>query len=166
MWALEDLGQQASSLLDFLSGMDPDRIQEGLFTTYNNGAAYKTFSKYEAYPTTPLAFVNARTELARSSLVKRNLGRKEISTHRLIQDATRTRMDQQRLQKVFQSSVDLISASWPFAAFDHSTERHPVCEVIFPHIKSLQLWYEGSDRLQESKIVVQQFSRLLMEAGW
>lgn len=171
VWALEDLGPQASSLLDLLSGMDPDRMPEGLFTTYNNAAADKTLSQFEDYPKTPLAFVNARTELARSSLIKRSVDFNElsmhrISMHRLIQDAVRTRMDQDRLQKVFQSSVDLISASWPFGTFDHSTKRHPLCELVFPHIRSLHLWYERSDRLKESKVILQQFPQLLVDAAW
>lgn len=166
VWALEDLGPQASSLLDLLSGMDPDRMQEGLFTTYNNAAANKTLSQFEGYPKTPLAFVNGRTELARSSLIKRNVDLKELSMHRLIQDAVRTRMHQDRLHKVFQSSVDLISASWSFGTFDHSTKRHPLCELVFPHIRSLQLWYKGSDRLKKSKVIIQQFPQLLVDAAW
>ena len=166
VWALEDLGSQASSLLDMLSGMDPDRIQEGLFTVYSNANAAKVLSRFDNYPKTPLAYVNARTELARSSLVKRYTNSKELSIHRLIQDTVRTSMDEERLQTVFQSSVDLICGSWPFGTFDHSTQRHPVCEVIFPHIRSLQLWYEGSDRLKENKDIIQQFAHLLMDAGW
>lgn len=166
VWALEDLGLQASSLLDLLSGMDPDRTQEALFTIYNNADAAKILSRFENYPKTSMAYVNARTELARSSLVKRDVDRKELSMHRLIQDTVRIRMDQERLQKVFQSLVDLLYGSWPFSSFDHSTQRHPVCEAIFPHIRSLQLWYERSDRLKESKAIIQQFARLLMDAGW
>ena len=166
VWALENLGLQASTLLDTLSGMDPDRTQEALFTIYNNANAAKILSRFEDYPKTSLAYVNARTELARSSLVKRNVDRKELSMHRLIQDTVRIRMDQEHLQKVFQSSIDLVYNSWPFSAFDHSIQRHPVCEVIFPHIRSLQLWYERSDRLKESKDIIQQFARLLMDAGW
>lgn len=152
--------------MDLLSDMDPDRIQEGLFTVHSNTNAAKTLSRFEDYPKTPLAYVNARTELARSSLVKRHTNSKELSLHRLIQDTVRTSMDEERLQKVFQSSVDLIYVSWPFGTFDHSTQRHTVCEVIFPHIRSLQLWYEGSDRLKESKDIIQQFAHLLMDGGW
>lgn len=114
--------------------MDPDRIQEGLFPTYNNLNADKTLSRFEDYPKTPLAFVNVCTELARSWLVKRNTDCKELSMHRLIQDAVRSKMDQERLQKVFQNSVDLIYVSWPFGAFDHSIERHNLCEALFPNM--------------------------------
>lgn len=108
VWALQDLGPQASNVLDFLSGMDPDRMQEALFTTYNNTDGDKILFRLENYPKTPLAFVNARIELARSSLVKGNMIRKDLSMHRLIQDAVRTRINQERLQTVFQSSIDLI----------------------------------------------------------
>lgn len=117
--------------------MDPDRMQEGLFTTYNNTGGDKILSRFEDYPKTPFSFGYARTELARSSLVKRNMNRKELSMHRLTQDAVRTRVDEERLQMVFQCLIDLIYICWPFATFDYSTKRHALCELLFPHIRSL-----------------------------
>lgn len=166
-WALEDLKPEVASLLDMMAFLDPDHIPERLFTqvirqTHNDGAQLRIPN----FPRDTMAFVDARTELARSSLVKRNIRDKELSVHRLIQDATLVRMHPERMAAVFQSTVVLLTRLWPFSTFDHSTEFHPLRQVLFPHVKYLHAQYKMIGKIMMDLETRRSFARLLVHAGW
>ncbi|KAI1775407.1 P-loop containing nucleoside triphosphate hydrolase protein [Hypoxylon cercidicola] len=167
VWALEDLGANAACLLDLMAFMDPDQIPESIYTEFNDGSPNQTLHlNISSFLSNPLEYVNARTELSRSSLLRRNIQLKELSLHRLIQDAARARMNDDRKAQVFKSSISLLYSAWPFGTFDHSNARHPLCEQICPHIRPLQIQYQSSTTLQRYVKSNTQFARLLMDAGW
>lgn len=86
----QDLGQHATKLLQLLAFMNPDRVREDIFANplseneEDNG--FWTASTFES----------ARYELLASSIIKRNIHKKELWIHRMIQAEVRTRIDEGR----------------------------------------------------------------------
>ncbi len=114
VWALESL-KHGRSLLEVLSFLDPDGIQESILTTLPDSVSLQNF------PKTSLSYQKARTELLQSSLISRNAER--IHVHRLIQDAARAKTGQFNMKRTFSATVALLCSIWPFEAFDW---RHDV----------------------------------------
>lgn len=165
VWALEDLNPTASCLLDIISFLDADSIQESLFTaSIKNGETEP--NKIENFPTSSMAYVDARTELSRSSLLKRNIELRTLSIHRLIQDTIRARMKEERFCAIFEGVVQLLYAAWSFSIFDHGTERWATCERLFPHICFLKHIFSSKTELSVATNVASKCAQLLMDAGW
>jgi hypothetical protein len=118
------------------------------------------------FPQSLTAFMAARTELTKSSLVKRNRDRRELIIHRIIQDTTRLRMPRGTLERVFESAICLMHFSWKFSVFEHSTERWKLCEPILPHASNLHRVYEESNILKGVATERKKLARLLMDVGW
>ena len=165
VWALENLSPAASCLLEVISFLDPDSILETLFTEKIKAVKSEPL-KVDNFPQSQMAYVDARTELSRSSLLKRNIELRALSIHRLIQDAIRARMDNGRLHTVFASAAQLVYAAWPFSIFDHGTGRWATCERLFPHVCFLKNMYESTQDGSVTFDIASQFSQLLMDAGW
>lgn len=161
VWALESL-KHGTELLQVISFLDPDCIQEKIFTTAPKNIGLSGF------PHTALSYQKARTELVQSSLVLRDTNTHTLSVHRLIQDATRSKIADEDLRAVFATAVRLVASVWPFEEFGwrHGTSRFYVCEALFPHV--LQLRHLG-DRYEASLETLMDdvlFSKLLTDAGW
>lgn len=159
VWALESLNH-GRALLEILSFLDPDRIQEGILTTHLDAVAV------DGFPKTIVAYHRARTELLQSSLITRNADKLQV--HRLIQDAARTKIDKGRIKVIFSATVALVSSIWPFQEFDwrHGIGRWRKCEQLLPHVLSLE---QHRSRMQLSCDVFEQdfqFAKLLTDAGW
>lgn len=159
VWALESL-KHGRALLEVLSFLDPDRIQEGILTSHPDVVTVNT------YPKTNNAYQKARTELHQSSLITRNA--EKIQVHRLIQDATRTKVGKERIKTVFSSTVALVSSIWPFQEFDwrHGIGRWRICEQLFPHVLSLKQHHSRLKLSSNSFEEDFQFAKLLTDAGW
>lgn len=159
VWALESL-KHSRTLLEILSFLDPDGIQEIILTTQPGAVSVGTF------PKTSLSFQKARTELLQSSLISRNA--EKIQVHRLIQDAARIKISQSNMKAMFSSTVALISSVWPFKAFDwrHDAARWRLCEQLFPHVLILK-HHHGRLKLSCDTFETDlQFAKLLTDAGW
>lgn len=159
VWALESLNH-GRALLEVLSFLDPDRIQEDLLTTHLDAVAV------DGFPKTIVAYHKARTELLQSSLITRNA--EKLQVHRLIQDAARTKIGKERIKVVFSATVALVSSIWPFQEFGwrHGVGKWRKCEQLLQHILSLEQHWS---RLQLSCDVFEedlQFAKLLTDAGW
>ncbi|KAL8708966.1 MAG: hypothetical protein Q9225_007520 [Loekoesia sp. 1 TL-2023] len=159
VWALESL-KHGRALLEVLSFLDPDRIQEDILTSHTNVVAV------DGFPQSIVAYHRARTELLQCSLITKNAERLQV--HRLIQDAVRTKVDKERMKALFSATVALVSSIWPFQEFDwrHGVERWRKCEQLFPHVLSLE---QHRSRLQLSCDSFKedfQFAKLLTDAGW
>jgi len=117
--AFDCLGTGASLLLEVISLIDPDRIQEDILT---GGASEVTV---DGYPEEASDYFEARAELTRSSLVTRKKNQEVIRVHRVTQDVVRAGMDHERLHRIFDATIILISAVWPFVTIDwrHNTSR-------------------------------------------
>lgn len=159
VWALESLNH-GRALLEIMSFLDPDRIQEGILTTHLDAVAV------DGFPKTIVAYHRARTELLQSSLITRNA--EKLQVHRLIQDAARTKLDKERVKVIFSAAAALVSSIWPFQEFDwrHGIGRWRKCEQLLPHVLSLE---QHRSRLRLSCGVFEhdfQFAKLLTDAGW
>ncbi|KAL8731035.1 MAG: hypothetical protein Q9166_003686 [cf. Caloplaca sp. 2 TL-2023] len=159
VWALESL-KHGRALLEVLSFLDPDRIQESILTTQPDVVVV------DGFPKTIVSYHRARTELLQSSLIIRNA--EQIQVHRLIQDVARTKVDKGRMKAIFSAAVALVSAIWPFQEFDwrHGVGRWRKCEQLFPHVLSLE---QHRSRLQlpcDNFKEDFQFAKLLTDAGW
>ena len=159
VWALESL-KHSRTLLEILSFLDPDGIQETILTTHPGAVSVGMF------PKTFVSYQKARTELLQSSLISRNA--EKIQVHRLIQDAARTKISQSNMKAMFSSTVALISSVWPFEAFDwrHDAARWRLCEQLYPHVSTLKHHHGRLKLLCETFETDLQFAKLLTDAGW
>lgn len=167
-WALEDLGPSARSLLDLLVMMDPDQIHESIITKFIFSASpeAKRFMLQD-FPSKFPAYVAARTELTRCSLLRRNTEKKIITLHRLVQDAVRMKLSSTRRSEIFCAVIELLYQAWPFGINDYSTQRWKTCEPLFPHINHARTYYEGhTDDLAMDEAFSGHFAHLLMDTGW
>jgi hypothetical protein len=161
VFAIERIPPAAAALLQVLSLLDPDAIPERILT---NGAISV---KLESYPKTKADYFEARAELIRSSLITRHIDENEIRIHRLVQDVVRQKMPAGGLQIVFDDTINLLSAVWPFASLNKATEtaRWKECEQIFPHLARLKQLFEDQIRGGDTKAGVA-FAAVFNEAGW
>ena len=144
--------------------MDPDRIAESIFL--NGTKDDEGYQRPKEFYDSLATFTNARAELIRSSLIKRNVSLKEISVHRIIQDTARLRMNAQTVREILSDVVQLIYHSWPFSEFDFSTERWQKCEPIMPHVNNLCHVYRTTAELENELECRPDFARLTMDVGW
>ena len=164
LWAFEDLSLVALGLLNIVSFLDPDRISEKLLSATDS--CKKAIFTNEDYPVSTQSFIGARTELTKSSLLKRNIDLKELQVHRIIQDIVRTRMSPEIFQLTFDNAIGLLHCSWPFSEFEHSTQRWLLCEPLVAHINNNHSIFKQTEVLNISTARRPKFAQLLMEFGW
>lgn len=175
VWALEKLKPQSRQLLELMSFLDPDVIGEELLmeVTVNllqvDGANFKKSN-----------YIDARTDLLQSSLIKRDKKKQQVSVHRIIQDVVLTTMDEAKKQLTFNLVLRTLWASWPSAMPKPSKDpelpppkstggrlavgRWPDCAAIYPHVLKLhQIWLVMSNPSDATKML---FAKLLTEAAW
>ncbi|KAL3477396.1 P-loop containing nucleoside triphosphate hydrolase protein [Aspergillus californicus] len=166
VWSLEDLPPPATSLLDVISFMDPDQIQESLLSPTAIGQSGDKRIFAQDYPTTLSSFVLARSELIGSSLLSRNTDSEELTTHRIIQDINRLQMSPDKFSFVFGAVCELLYEQWPFSEFDWEPSRWVKCEPIISHITYLSEIYKGTTNMSLTTATTERFARLVMDAGW
>jgi hypothetical protein len=136
----QGLSPHATKLLKLLAFMNPDRVQECIFV--NPQASNEKGSRYW----TASIFENARYELLASSIIKRNIHKKELWIHRVIQAEVRTRIDKHLRYQTFKDVVSLLAMIWPPG--DHCSQqikRWALCEDLLPHLERFyQLYVEYS----------------------
>lgn len=160
-WAIESL-EDGAILLDILSLLDPDGVQERILTHAPHLVALQGF------PQTSTAYQRARSELFRSSLVTRDVTEKKLTIHRLVQDTARSKMSKERFSATFAAAVSLLCSVWPFenSNWQHGVARWAVCEELFPHVlrlRTLSTRFKPTTGDHEYRF---QFARLLNDAGW
>ena len=134
------LSPHANKLLQLLAFMNPDRIQELIFLD-RPVAGEKDILCWNASE-----FESTRYELLAASVIKRNIKRKELWIHRVIQAEVRTRLDEDRRYPTFKEAVSLLAKVWPPG--DHCSQqikRWALCEDLLPHLERFyQLYIEYS----------------------
>lgn len=133
VWMLEALSKSALALLRVISFLDPDRIQEDvLFRNTKN-------VKLPDYPLSKPRYLDARTELTQSSLITHDIKSGEVRVHQLVQDVVREQLTDEERMAVFESTITLLSNSWPFIHFDerNSLGRLQLCRLLFPHLEKI-----------------------------
>ncbi|KAK2600215.1 hypothetical protein QQS21_005011 [Conoideocrella luteorostrata] len=171
---LEKLKPQARQLLELVSFLDSDVIEEDLLMKvsaklFSDGSQFKESS-----------YIEARTDLSQSSLVRRDMKKKQITVHRIVQDVVMISMDVTKKRLVFDQVVRALWANWPAAMPKSSkelelpqprstggrlhVERWPLCAAIYPHILRIhQLWSAAGDVPEVTRLL---FAKLLTEAAW
>jgi hypothetical protein len=175
VWALEELKPQSRQLLELMSFVDPDVIGEEMLMEVaakllQVGGAHFKKSNY----------IDARTDLLQSSLIKRDKKKQQVSVHRIIQDVVLATMDEAKKQSTFNHVLRALWASWPSAMPKPSKDpelppprstggrlavgRWPDCAAIYPHVLKLhQIWLVISNPSTATKML---FAKLLTEAAW
>ncbi|KAK1961468.1 tetratricopeptide repeat domain-containing protein [Colletotrichum sublineola] len=136
----DTLTPQAKNLVQILSFLNPDRVQEYIFV--HSSQRNEMSLAWKASD-----FENARFDLISCSLVKRTIDRKSLWLHRVIQAEVRTRMDTERdCYKAFMDAVTLLYEVWPPGdACSQKVQRWSVCEELLPHLERLyQMYIENS----------------------
>lgn len=173
VWAFEKLNPQARQLLELLSFLDPDAVEEGLLmeaaAEHFDGAPFKKSN-----------YLEARADLLQSSLVQRNKKKQILSVHRIVQDAILATMDMEKKKTMFDKIVRLLWSEWPSALPKPSRKpelpqpkssggrlhvgRWPACSAIYPHVLRVhQLWRAITSPSSASAML---FAQLLAEAAW
>ncbi|OCL10100.1 hypothetical protein AOQ84DRAFT_402651 [Glonium stellatum] len=161
VWALDDLDDPAKCLLNLLSFLDSDNINEELLTKL------QTEQPIQHFPSNVLDYIEARTSLLRASLIKRNPEENQLTIHRLVQNVVRVRMNKQQGVATFNQVVRLLYNSWPFddARFSHSAPLWKAMNPLIPHIlKTISLYgtYQSDLGVTDQYFV----ARLFIKGGW
>jgi hypothetical protein len=175
VWALEKLKPQSRQLLELMLFVDPDVIGEELLMEVAaellqvDGAHFKRSN-----------YIDARTDLLQSSLIKRDKKKQQVSVHCIIQDVVLATMDEAQKQLMFDHVLRALWASWPSAMPKPSRNpelppprstggrlavgRWPDCAAIYPHVLKLhQIWLVISNLSGATKMLC---AKLLTEAAW
>jgi tetratricopeptide (TPR) repeat protein len=163
VWALDSLIPEASAILQVLSFLSPDSIRESLLS------ATIPFTQAPAsYPTLDEDFIRARSDLTKTSLVRRDRGEGKLVLHRLVQDVVRSQMDAIAIHSALGFSAQLILHAWPtsFLRFDHDIGTWDKSEELLPHILKLRDHFQTYLPGIESVEAKQNFAKLLLFAGW
>lgn len=107
VWAIDSLQGEALILMNVISLLDPDHIEESILLEGSNRV------EDEDYPKTLDAFHRARTKLWETSLVYKDRQNRPLNIHRVVQDTTRTKMSLNQSKAAFQAATALLLAAWP-----------------------------------------------------
>lgn len=168
VWALESLTASALALLQVMAFLSPDSIQESVLRIPSTGGISTSF------PITEDDFIDARTDLIKVSLIKRNKavgakkGDSELTLHRLVQDVARAQMKDEEQNKILTFALQLLLRSWPgdVLRFDHNSETWEISGNLLPHILRIQAAFKSRKPYESSMDVRQDYARLLLFAGW
>ena len=144
VWAFEKLKPQAKQLLELISFLDPDLIKDDFLIQasvelISEGAQFKRSN-----------YIEARTDLLQSSLIRRDKQNRQISVRRIVQDVILATMDATKKRLKCDQLVRILWMRWPSAMPKPSKEpqlphprsaggrlsvgRWPVCTEIYPHV--------------------------------
>jgi hypothetical protein len=162
IWGLENVSPSARGLLDVLSLLDPDFIDESLFTNHLPQEPKTDF------PSTSLLYIEARKSLIKSSLIKRNKNQGQLLLHRLIQDVTRAHMSPEKLKMAFELTVNILSQSWPEASyiFSHETFVWGKADQVVPHVLRIADIHDKNPKWSIDIDVQRDLAELLQKGGW
>lgn len=162
VWALDSLQESAKCLLRLLSVMDPDSIDERIITQTTSRKLPRGFSNDKP------AFINARTSLLKSSLVKRDKASSHLSIHRLTQDFTRIAMTFAELSEYFSAALHFCMLYWPkpVVAVSYARSSWPASEAVVPHLLFLRKLWEKQPALADDVSVKHQLADLTWRVAW
>jgi len=162
IWALDKLSPPAKTLLDILTFLDPENIQEFILKDNLPGGLVPGF------PTTEPMYLAARTDLLASSLIKRHQKEGELEMHRLVQDISSTLMDHSRKMVILCNVVSLIFNAWRpgESAFTHDVQLWELRGKLSPHVMRLATTYGISSSFLQNLETKKQLAQLLQVNGW
>jgi len=166
VFAFEALSPAASALLHVLCFFDSDSVSESIITDYITSLDLPSAKPATSgFPRAHLEYVEARTELTKSSLVRRHINSQKLTIHRLVQESAMTSIASQRSIEVFDTSLDILSKAWPLK-FERRPDRWQLIEALLPHVYQCLSRYNEIRCLNIHKNYNNKFARLLHHAGW
>ncbi|KAL8792441.1 MAG: hypothetical protein Q9195_004974 [Heterodermia aff. obscurata] len=165
VWAFDILDAAAMALLDVVSLFDSESILETILSPQCYSASDGLIKEY---PFSSTCYAKARTDLLKSSLVKRNKTSNQLMLHQLVQDVVRARMAPDRLQRVFEFAVSLLYQAWPKAhfRFAHKTPLWEASEQVLPHVLRLHQWWKLHKAWDLGMITKQNLTELILNSAW
>ncbi|KAK8018781.1 tetratricopeptide repeat domain containing protein [Apiospora marii] len=134
IWAIEKLSNEARCVIEILAFLDPDSIQDAILS-----ARASELSTLPYFPRTKgMTFYNVRTELIRSSLIRRNDETGDFWVHRVVQHVVRAKMSPEHRLRVFSSVVSRVASEWPSVIGAHDPKQWKSMEALYPHVISLR----------------------------
>ncbi|KUJ16429.1 TPR-like protein [Mollisia scopiformis] len=160
--AFESLGLESNVLLKIMSFLNPDRIQESLFTDELPKDPIPKF------PVDESTYLKARTDLIKVSLVKPMKEDKQIMLHRLVQDVVQAHMSSSDAYVVFPFTTTLLLRAWPtpFLQFEHNMATWQRSEELLQHILKISYAYQKYTSWDVSPTTHRHVAQLLLFAGW
>lgn len=162
VWALESLSKTALLVLQVVSFLNPDAVQESLFTEC------KLEHLPQDFPTADVSYIKARAELTKVSLVKRVKENSIITLHRLVQDVVQAHMPNSLTVEMFTLTVYMVLKAWPtgFLQFDHETVTWEKSEELLQHILKLNNAAQNHTSWDLPINTTMELAKLLLFAGW
>ncbi|KAH8896659.1 hypothetical protein GQ53DRAFT_803534 [Thozetella sp. PMI_491] len=137
LWsALNIEALQSRPLLNIISMFNPDNIPETIFKDHG-------MKLVPRYSLSHAAYFEARSELMRMSLIKRDVAANNIVIHRIVQDLVRSKMNEEEFFWAFSSALKLLRSAWPYESESHASSNptsssRPAYQPLLPHVVSLQ----------------------------
>jgi hypothetical protein len=156
----QDMSTDAMALLQLLAFLNPDRIREDIIVS--TGAIRSDSIDSWAPP----KFEAARYALLSSSIITRDIGKHELSIHRVVQTEVRASMNETARHKTFKSILSLLAHIWPPGnLISQASRRWALCEDLLPHLeRTHQFFTEYADAWKSFEWDAQ-FPTLLNEAA-
>lgn len=161
VWRFESFNEQALSLINMLSIMDPDGIAESILCQADGQKNIRTYPNASQY-------IDARTELIKTSLIVRDKEEKQLSLHRIVQDVARHHMDSDTLQAYFALAVELLFRAWPRSKDSKNREKLKVADSdkVHPHLSRIRELYMTNPKWDLAMSLKRQFVVLLEKVAW
>lgn len=160
IWAIEKLSKEARAVIEVLAFLDPDSIQDTILPRDESH-----FSTIPYYPKRNITFYDARKELLRSSLIRRNDQTGEFWVHRVVKHAVMAKLTPEHRLQVFTSVISRIASKWPAALGAHDPTLWNEMESLYPHVVSLTDIYKKY--LRESWLDNHiDLAKLILRATW
>jgi UDP-N-acetylenolpyruvoylglucosamine reductase len=89
--------------------------------------------------------MDARSELTKTALIRRNKQEKSLAIHRLVQETARVLMEPDMLSSVFAFAVHILELNWVEdreLTFGYRTSEWQVADSITPHVFMLKSIYD------------------------
>ncbi|KAI1363721.1 hypothetical protein F5Y08DRAFT_235591 [Xylaria arbuscula] len=158
-FALDNLTDPALRLLELISFLDSNKIQETVLSSHPAPSGL-------GYPS-GISYIDARTELIVRSFVKRNKLEKTLTIHQVPQDVARSRLTATSFVNMLDMATVFISAEWPLDRtylFGHLMSDWGVASRVLPHIvKMVEHYKQRNPSLTESQL--QRFVSLVNRAS-
>jgi tetratricopeptide (TPR) repeat protein len=164
VWRLQSLSPPTRSLLNVLSLLDPDHIQEEILVAKISNVPDST------YPLGNAEYFEARRELWSSSLISVQKDDGELSLHRIIQDAVRSKMDQEEFLDAFNMAASLLLEVWPIKGrmWHFPVDHWPKCGDLLGHVEKLRNCFNVKENphFRNGPSPDPGFPQLLAYGGW
>lgn len=163
LFGLDEFGLAASSMLSMMVFLDPSAMPEKLFQMMNGEVEASL-----KLPKTKLAYVEARYELSRTSIVRRDREKQLLSISRLVRDIMRTELRKAgSFIKIFIATTRqlhyFLSADFKSPSEDIELQNVTLegLEELMPHLKNLKHEFGLLKEEQKQEALTIEMGRIL-----